>query len=49
MTSFYNFAFKIETVWAESVETSNASDVIVYVWFIQSWIKKFKNIQCKKE
>ena len=44
MTSFYNFAFKIETIWNKRVlktilETWNASDVVVYVWFIYSRIK----------
>ena len=54
MTAFYNFALKIETSWAKKIgkpilETQNAAnDVIVYVWFIHSLIKKFKNMQCKK-
>ena len=47
-TTFYNFALKIETIWAKKVvkpilEAWNAvNDVIVYVWFIYSLIlKKF--------
>ena len=54
MTAFYNSAIKIETSWAKKVakpilETRNAAnDVIVYVWFIQSLIKDYKNKQCKK-
>ena len=53
-TTFYNVAFKIETSWAVRVakpilETWNASDVTGYVWFIHSWIKNLKNMQCKKE
>ena len=55
MTTFYNFAFKIETCWAKKVikpilETSNANDDIVYVWFILSLIKNLKscNVQCTK-
>ena len=44
MTIFYNFTFKIEASWANKVlkpimETWNASDVIVYVWFIYSRLK----------
>ena len=58
MTTPYGFALKIETSWAKkvvkpSLETWNANDVIVYVWFICSRIKKKKqkqkNMQCKKE
>ena len=42
---------KIETSWAKKViklilETEN---VIEYIWFIHYLIKKFKNMQCKKE
>ena len=42
MTTFY--ALKIETIWAKktvksSLETRNANDVIVYVWFIYSRMK----------
>ena len=53
MTTFYNLALKIETSWAKKVikpilETWNTSDVVVHVWFINSRIKKFKNMQCKK-
>ena len=41
VTTLYNFAIKIETSWAKRVrksilETWNANDVIVYVWFIHS-------------
>ena len=49
MTTPYGFALKIETSWAKkvvkpSLETWNANDVIVYVWFICSRIKtKNKN------
>ena len=51
MTTFYNFALKVETSWAKKVvksilETSNVNDVIVYVWFIYFWIK---NMQFKKK
>ena len=43
MTTFYDFALKIETSWAKkdvkpSFETWNANDVIVYVWYIYSHI-----------
>ena len=45
MTTFYDFAPKIETSWTKmvvktSLETWNENDVIVYVWFIYSQIKK---------
>ena len=45
MTTLYNFAFKIETSWTKKVvkpilETSNANNVIVNVWFIRSLLKK---------
>ena len=54
MTTFYDFALKIETSWAKkdvkpSLETWNLNDVIVYVWYIYSQIKKIKNLQYKKE
>ena len=54
MSALYNFAFQIETSWAKKVvklilETWNAANVIVYVWFIHSLIKCFKNKQCKKQ
>ena len=54
MTTFYDFALNIETSWAKKVvktilETWNANSVIVYVWFIHSRIKNFKNMQCKNE
>ena len=53
MTTFYDFALKIETSWAKmdikpSLETWNVN-VIVYVWYIYSQIKKIKNMKCKKE
>ena len=46
MTTFYNFALKIETSIAKRVvkpisETRNFNDVIVYVWFIYSFSDKF--------
>ena len=50
MTTFYNFALKIETSWAKKVvkpilETWNAANnVIVYFWFIQSLIKGLKHV-----
>ena len=55
VTTFFNFALKIEISWAKKVvkpifETWNVTnDVVVYAWFIQSLIKLFKNMQCKKE
>ena len=54
MTTFYDFALKIETSWAKmdvkpSLETWNVNDVIVYVWYIYSQIKKIKNMECKQE
>ena len=54
MTTFYDFALKIETSWAKkdvksNFETWNANEVIVYVWYIYSQIKKNKNMKCKKE
>ena len=44
MTTFYNFTLNIETSWAKKalkpiMETWNANDIIVYVWFIYSRIK----------
>ena len=44
MTTFYNFTINIETSWAKKalkpiMETWNANDIIVYVWFIYSRIK----------
>ena len=46
MTTFYNSSLKIETSWAKKViklilETWNANDVIVYVWFICYRMKKY--------
>ena len=54
MTTFYDFALKIETSWAKkdvkpSLETWNVNDVIVYVCYIYFQIKKIKNMKCKKE
>ena len=45
MTTFYKFTLKIETSWTKKVlkpilGTWNANDVIVYVLFIFSRIKK---------
>ena len=44
MTTFNNFTLKINTSWAKKIaksilETWNANDVIVYVWFIYFRIK----------
>ena len=52
MTAFYNFNLKTETSWIKVVvqptlETWNANDVIVYVWFILK--EKIKNMLRKKE
>ena len=54
MTTFYDFALKIEASWAKkdvkpSLETWDVNDVIVYVWHIYSQIKKVKNIKFKQE
>ena len=45
MNTFIDFALKIDTSWAKmdvkpSLETWNVSDVIVYVWYIYTQIKK---------
>ena len=53
MTTFYDFSLKIETSWAKkdvkpSLETWNVNDVIVYVWYIYSQIKKLKIWNIKK-
>ena len=53
MTTFYNFALKVETSWAKKavksiLETSNVNDVIVYIWFIYFWTKKLKICNVKK-
>ena len=45
MTTFYDFALKIETSWTKevvksSLKTWNDNDVVLYVWFIYSQIKK---------
>ena len=56
MTTFYDFALKIETSWVKrgikpGLETWNVSDVIVYAWYIYSHIKKkkLKKMECKQE
>ena len=51
MTTLYNFALELETSWAKKVakpilETWNVNNVVLYVWFIHSRIKKIKNMQC---
>ena len=43
MTTFHNFALKIETSWAKRMvkpvlETRNANDVNTHVWFTHSWM-----------
>ena len=53
MTTFYDFALKIEASWVKkdikpSLETLNVNDVIVYVWYIYSQIKKLKIWNIKK-
>ena len=53
MTTFHNFALKIETDCAQRVgknisETRNANNVSMYVWFIHSRIKIFGKIQHKR-
>ena len=45
---------KMETSWAKkdvkpSLETWTVNDVIVYIWYIYSQIKKIKGMKCKKE
>ena len=52
MTTFYDFALKKKASWVKnnvkpSLETSNVNDVVVYVWYIYSQIKKNKNMECK--
>ena len=52
--TFYNFALKIETSWSKkevkpSLENWNVNDIIVYVWYIYSQIKKIKDMKYKKE
>ena len=40
MTTFYDFALKIETSWAKKdVKPSLETDVIVYDWYISSQVK----------
>ena len=46
MTTFYDFALKIETSWDKkvvkpSLETWNTNDAVLYISFIYSQIKKF--------
>ena len=54
MTTFYNFALKIETSWAKKVvksilETEMSMILLcMFVLFISGW-KKIKNMECKKE
>ena len=53
MTTFYNFTYKIQTSWAKKVvksilKTWDANDIIVYVWFIYSRIKKLKICNVKR-
>ena len=48
MTTFYDFALKIETSWAKidvkpSLETWNVNNVIVYVWYI--YVLNAQNLQ----
>ena len=52
LSTFYNFALKIENCWAERVvksilETRNAN-IVVYVWFIHSWLKYVKHSMQKR-
>ena len=54
MTIFYDFALKMEASWAKkdvkpSLKTSNVNDVIEYVWYIYSQIKKINSMKYKKE
>ena len=54
MTTFYNFILTVETEWTKKVvkpipETRSANDVSMYVWFIYSRIKNFKNVLREKE
>ena len=54
MTIIYDFALKIEASWAKkdvklSLETWNVNDVVVYIWYTYSQIKKIKNMTCKQE
>ena len=51
MTASYNFALKIETIWAKrvvkpSLKTRNPNDVIEYVWYglFILWWKKIKSM-----
>ena len=55
MTTYYNFALKIETRLAKRMgsETRNFNDVIAYVWFLYSLSDKnihfrMKNMEYKK-
>ena len=54
MTTFYDLALKIEITGAKkdvkpSLKTWNVNDVVVYVWYIYSQIKKINNMKYKKE
>ena len=49
MTTFYDFALKIETSWDKkvvkpSLETWNTNDAVLYISFIYSQIKKILKI-----
>ena len=53
MTTFYDFAPKIGASWVKkdvklSLETWDVN-VIVYVWYLYSQIKKIKNVECTQE
>ena len=55
MTTFYDFALKIETSWAKkdvkpSLETWNINDFIMNVWHkkLKMWNIKKKNSKCSK-
>ena len=53
ITTFNNFALKIEIIWAKLLvkpisETRNVNDVFMPIWFIHSRITNLQRIQCKK-
>ena len=53
LATLYNFSLQIETSWAKKavkpiLEIWNSSDVVVYVWFIYSLIKKIYISNVKK-
>ena len=53
-TTFYKFALKTKTSWAENVvkpvlETWNAAMLLCMFGLFILWPKCFKNMQCKKE